>query len=100
MSKRTTRTAAEPRLVYRSPEGRIEVWRNGPCDFACYTDGELYAFARRQDEAEHAGAMWLAEQMPATVTYQGFTYTAAELEHEAAVWLAEQAQRLAVYEVA
>lgn len=61
MKQRTTRTN-EPRRVYRSSEGRVEVYRNGPCDFSCFCDGELHAFARRQDEAELAGLAWLTEQ--------------------------------------
>ena len=66
MKQRTTktaRTAAEPREVYASPDRRVVVYRNGPCDFTTFCDGEPEFFARRQNEAEHAGGMWLAEQV-------------------------------------
>ena len=53
----------EPRLVWRSPEGRAEVWRNGPGDFTGYVDGEAVAFTASQDAAEVAVGVALYELM-------------------------------------
>lgn len=59
MAKRIYTT--EPRRVYVSPEGRAEVWRNGPGDFTGYVDGEPVAFTASQDAAEVAVGVALHE---------------------------------------
>jgi len=51
----------EPIVVYKTE--RITVVRNAFRDFSVYVDGELIAFRGTQIEAEHEGAMWLAEEM-------------------------------------
>lgn len=61
MAKRTY--TAEPVAVYRSPEGRVEVWRNGPSDFTAWLDAQPIAWCRSEDEAMHAVAMRLEEEL-------------------------------------
>lgn len=53
----------EPRLVWRSPEGRAEVWQNGPGDYTVFVDLEPIAFCRTQGEAEVKAGVALYELM-------------------------------------
>lgn len=62
MSKRNLTHIPDPRLVWRSAEGRVEVYRWGACDYETRCDGHTLCSVRSQAEAEHAGAMWLHEQ--------------------------------------
>lgn len=72
------RKTPQPVRTYRSTEGRVEVWRNAPGDFTTFCDGEALFFRSSQAEAEHAGAMWLEEEMRAVARIAPFGFERVE----------------------
>ena len=55
------------RISYESPDGRVKVVRHGARDFGLYLDGEFVGSFEFSFQAEHEGAVWLAEQAATAV---------------------------------
>lgn len=60
MARRTTHR--EPTRDYRSPEGRVEIWRHAWNDWRLFLDAAYQGTYEDRDAAEQAAWAWLAEQ--------------------------------------
>lgn len=78
MAAKSNSTTAEC-ISYESPDGRVKVVRHGPRDFGLYLDGMCVNSFDYSYQAEHEGAVWLAEQAAAAMATQSTVLQAPEV---------------------